>query len=272
MRLESDRDIGALLSGGLDSSLVVSIAAKYLKKQGKTLRTYSIGIPGSTDKQYAEMVSKHCGTVHTHVEFSQNEFLNALPKVIKATETFDITTIRASTGQFLISEWIQKKRNDKVILIGDGADELCSGYMYFHNAPNAQESHDENIRLVQDIQYYDSLRADRCIAYNGLEARVPFLDHHFVDLYLNISKELRIPTQHDQSHRKVEKWLLRKAFDLDEQYLPDDVLWRRKEAFSDGVSSRDKSWYEIIQEDVEEIRWRRRWRRSQLYCHGNWSP
>lgn len=250
-RLESDRPLGALLSGGLDSSLVVSIASKYLKKHGKKLRTFSIGIPGATDKKYAEMVAKHCGTEHTHVEFTQKEFLDALIDVIKATETFDITTIRASTGQYLISKWIRDNTDIKVLLIGDGSDELCSGYMYFHNAPNPLESHKENVRLIEDICYYDVLRADRCIAYNGLEARVPFLDIRFVDLYLSLPYEFRVPTYHDVCKRKVEKWLLRKAFDTDDNYLPAEVLWRQKEAFSDGVSSKEKSWYEIIQDNVE---------------------
>jgi asparagine synthase (glutamine-hydrolysing) len=256
-RLESDRPIGALLSGGLDSSLVVSIASACLKKTGKKLRTFSIGIPGSTDKEYAEMVSKFCDTDHTHVEFTEQQFLDAIEDVIIATETYDTTTVRASVGQYLISRWIKENTDIIVLFIGDGSDEVAAGYMYFHNAPTPYASHMENVRLVQDIRFFDSLRADRCIAYNGLEARVPFLDHMFVDLYLSIPYEYRIPIQ-ESSGRKVEKWLLRKSFDrinpdTDKPYLPAEVLWRKKEAFSDGVSSKQKSWYQIIQDNIESV-------------------
>jgi len=270
-RMESDRPIGALLSGGLDSSLVVSIASNYLKKHNKKLSTFSIGIPGSTDKYYAELVAKHCDTDHTHVEFTQQDFLNALPKIVEVTETCDITTIRASTGQYLISKWINENTDIKVLLIGDGSDECTGGYMYFHNAPSADEFHKECVRLIQDIRFFDVLRADRCIAYNGLEARVPFLDHKFVDLYLSIDPELRVPRVEESldksdikvesTKRKIEKWLLRKSFDVPvsdndknkHTWLPGEVLWRKKEAFSDGVSSKEKSWYQIIQENVESM-------------------
>lgn len=259
-RLESDRPIGALLSGGLDSSLVVAIASSYLNQFGKRLRTFSIGLPNSTDKKYAEIVARHCDTDHTHIEFTQDQFLRALPDIIKITETFDITTIRASTGQYLLSKWIKENTDIKVLLIGDGSDELCAGYMYFHNAPSAKEMHQENIRLLEDIQYYDVLRADRCIASNGLEARVPFLDHNFVALYLSIDPELRLPRQESDlngQNRRIEKWLLRKSFDCVNSvgmlWLPDVILWRKKEAFSDGVSPKEKSWYILIQEYVENI-------------------
>ena len=256
VRLESDRPMGALLSGGLDSSLVVSIAAEHFRKQGRVLRTFSIGIPGATDRKYAEMVAEHCGTEHTHIEFKQQDFLDAIPNVMKSIESWDTTTVRASTGQYLVSKWINENTDIKVLLIGDGSDELCSGYMYFHNSPSPLDSHNENMRLIEDIQYYDIIRADRCIAYNGLEARVPFLDHNFVDLYLSLPHDIRIPiVEETRSPRRVEKWLLRKSFDIlnseGKQYLPVDVLWRMKEAFSDGVSSCAKSWYSIIQEDVE---------------------
>jgi asparagine synthase (glutamine-hydrolysing) len=250
-KLHSNRPLGALLSGGLDSSLVVSIAAKYLNKTSKKLKTFSIGIDGATDKEYAESVAEYCGTEHTHIEFTNEEFLGALTNVVKATETYDITTIRASTGQYLISKWIAENTDIKVLLIGDGSDELFGGYMYFHNAPSAKEHHDECLRLLRDIEYYDVLRADRCIAENGLEARVPFLDHIFVETILGINPEYMIPTYDEKVNKKIEKWILRKAFD-DGTYLPDKVLWRKKEAFSDGVSSENKSWYEIIQESLED--------------------
>lgn len=263
-RMQSDRPMGALLSGGLDSSLVVSIAANYLRKHNKRLQTFSIGIPGSTDRQYAEMVAKHCDTDHTHIEFTIEQFLNAIIDVIRAIGSYDITTVRASIGQYLASKCIRNNTNIKVLLIGDGSDELTAGYLYFHKAPNPQELHLENIRLLKNIKYYDVLRADRGIASNGLEARVPFLDSPFVASYLCIDPELRTPMDPNKFYEKYgiidkfrnsEKWLLRKSFDTmnDEQkpFLPQEVLYRKKEAFSDGVSSKEKSLYELIQEYVE---------------------
>jgi asparagine synthase (glutamine-hydrolysing) len=186
--------------------------------------------------------------------------LDAIRDVIEAIESYDITTVRASVGQFLISKWIRQNTDIRVLLIGDGSDELCSGYMYFHNAPSPTAAHDENIRLLGDIGYFDVLRADRCIAYNGIEARVPFLDHEFVNMYLNIPHGNRVPIKDVNNTRRVEKWLLRKAFDVTwpeqnnqppKAILPYDVLWRKKEAFSDGVSSRNRSWYQIIQDNLE---------------------
>jgi asparagine synthase (glutamine-hydrolysing) len=246
-RLLADRPLGCLLSGGLDSSLVASIAARFLEEQGKTLQTFSIGLEGSTDEYYAKLVAKHIGSEHTHIQFEQKDFIDAIRDVIYATETYDITTVRASTGQYLVSKWISENTDIKVLLIGDGSDELTAGYMYFHKAPSSQDVHEENVRLLQDIHYYDVLRADRGIADNGLEARVPFLDHHFVDLYLSIDPKLRDPSTY-----KLEKWLLRESFNVD-NYLPSEVLWRKKEAFSDGVSSVKKSWYQIIQEYANNL-------------------
>ncbi len=234
-RIQSDRDMGALLSGGLDSSLVCSIFARELAKKGRKLYTYSIGMPGATDRKYAEMVSKHIGSIHKHVEFSEKDFINAVEKIVQVTETFDITTIRATTGNYLIGKWISQNTDIKVVLIGDGSDELCSGYMYFFNAPTPLDSHKENIRLIEDIHRYDVLRADRGVADNGLEARVPFLDKKFINLYLSIDPKLRIPSM-TSFGVKMEKALLRDSF-KDENLLPKQVLYRRKEAFSDGVSS-----------------------------------
>ncbi len=256
-RLNSDCPIGALLSGGLDSSLVVSIAANYLKKKGERLRTFSVGIPGSTDRKYAEMAAVHCGTDHTHVEFTEMDFLKARPKIVEVTETIDITTVRASTGHYLIAKWIRENTDIKVVIGGDGSDEVCSGYMYFHNAPSALESHKENIRLVENIGFFDVLRADRSIASNGLETRVPFLHHPFVEYYLSLPPHLRIPTKESENGRKIEKWLLRKAFDgLNDDgvsWLPDEILWRIKEAFSDGVSGIENSLHKTGQKDVENM-------------------
>jgi len=247
----SDRELGCLLSGGLDSSLVSSIASKYLQKRGKKLKTFSIGMPNSPDALYAKMVADHIGSDHTNIVIEDSEWLKSLKKVIYITETYDITTIRATTGQYLISKWISENTNIKVLLIGDGSDELTSGYLYFHKAPSPEDSHNENVRLLTDIHYYDVLRADRGIASNGLEARVPFLDYDFVKLYLSLDKNLRQPQEEiiEGKPVKCEKWLLRKSFE-DSNLLPKKVLWRKKEAFSDGVSSTVKSWYEIIQERI----------------------
>lgn len=247
MMIDSDRPIGALLSGGLDSSLVVSIVSKYLRNKGKKLRTFSIGIPGSTDKEFAIKVSEFCDTDHTHIEFTNKEFLDIVPTVIKAIETYDITTIRASVGQYLIGKWIRNNTDIKVLFIGDGSDEVTCGYMYFHKAPSSELAHYDNCKLLKEIHNYDVLRADRGIASHGLEARVPFLSKKFVDTFMSFDPNLRIPIL--EGGRMVEKWLLRKAFD-NGKYLPNEILWRKKEAFSDGVSSKEKSWYQIIQDNV----------------------
>ena len=251
-RLESDREIGCLLSGGLDSSLVSAIAAKELSFQGKKLRTFSIGMKDSPDVIHAKLVADHIGSIHTNIEIPESEWIKAIEKVVQITETFDITTIRATTGQYLISKWISENTDIKVLLIGDGSDELTGGYLYFHRAPNPHEFHFECVRLLHYIHYFDVLRADRGIASNGLEARVPFLDHNFVDLYARIDLYLKMPTAHTLNDKtcKYEKYLLRKSFDKTD-LLPKSVLWRKKEAFSDGVSSESKSWYQIIQDQVE---------------------
>ena len=247
VRLQSDREIGCLLSGGLDSSLISAIASDILKKEGRQLRTFSIGMPDSPDVHYAKIVAKHIDSIHTNIEIPDEVWVDSIEKIIEVTETFDITTIRASTGQYLISKWISENTDIKVLLIGDGSDEATGGYLYFHKAPNDKELHFECKRLLHYIHYFDVLRADRGVASNGLEARVPFLDYNFIDLYMHIDSRLRIPSKHNDV--VYEKYLLRKAF-ANTNYLPDCVLWRRKEAFSDGISSKNKSWYEIIQEKV----------------------
>ena len=247
-RLEADIPLGALLSGGLDSSLICAIASKHLRANGKVLRTFSIGMKNSTDEYYARKVAEFIGSDHTHIVLEESQFINAIDDVIYTIESYDTTTVRASTGQYLVSKHICENYDVKVLLIGDGSDELCSGYMYFHNAPDPVASHLENIRLVKDIHRYDGQRADRSISGHGLEARVPFLDRRFIDLYLSIDPKLRVPREHNG--RRTEKYLLRKTF---EGYLPDECLWRPKEAFSDGVSSLKKSWYEIIQDNADKL-------------------
>jgi len=244
-RLMSERPLGCLLSGGLDSSLVSSITSKWCKLHNTKLHTFSIGMENSTDEKYAKLVSQHINSIHTHICLSTDDFLNAIENVIKAIETYDITTIRASVGQWLLSKYISENTDIKVLLIGDGSDELCGGYMYFHNAPNPTEFHNECVNLLENIHFYDVLRADRGIANHGLEARVPFLDHDFVNLYLSIDPNLRMPNG-------LEKRLLRESF-ADTDLLPYEVLFRRKEAFSDGISQVTNSWYSIIQNYVSSM-------------------
>jgi asparagine synthase (glutamine-hydrolysing) len=252
-RLESDREIGCLLSGGLDSSLISAIAAKELGSRGKKLRTFSIGMKDSPDVIFAQIVATHIGSTHTNIEIPENKWVETIEQVVKINETFDITTTRATVGQYLVSKWIRDNTDIKVLLIGDGSDEATGGYLYFHKAPNRHEFHFECIRLLHYIHYFDVLRADRGIASNGLEARVPFLDHEFINFYFQIDLIMKTPQSHtlaDGSTQIFEKYLLRKAWDSTD-LLPKSVLWRRKEAFSDGVSSGSRSWYQIIQEKVE---------------------
>ena len=253
-RLHSDREIGCLLSGGLDSSLIAAIASKELKKSGRTLRTFSIGMEGSPDVKYAKIVAEHIGSSHTNFDVPQQEWIDAIPEVIRRSESFDITTPRATTGQHLVCKKIAETTGIKVVLIGDGSDEATGGYLYFHKAPNPMALHFETQRLLHWIHYFDVLRADRGVASNGLEARVPFLAHQFIDFYFQVDPVLRIPRSHTLSSGQTnvyEKYLLRKSFD-GTGLLPECVLWRKKEAFSDGVSSESKSWYQIIQDQVEQ--------------------
>jgi asparagine synthase (glutamine-hydrolysing) len=246
-RMHADRKIAFLLSGGLDSSLVTAVGAKYAKKMGKEVVTISIGMPGSTDEYYARLVSKWIGSTHIHVQLSESDFLNAIDEVIETIESFDITTVRASTGQYLVSKWIAKHHPDiKVLYIGDGSDELFGGYRYFLKAPSPAEYSDEIVRLLQYIKEFDVLRADRGIASNGIEARVPFLDHRLITAVLSIDPKLRMAIG------GVEKWLLREAFNGTD-LLPNEILFRTKEAFSDGVSSVERSWYKILQEHLETV-------------------
>lgn len=245
----SERPIACLLSGGLDSSLVVSIASACLKRQNKVLETYSIGLRGSTDYKYAKMVSDFCGTNHHHYEVDEETMINSIPNVIRAIESYDTTTVRASVGNYLIGKYISENSDAKVILNGDGSDELCGGYLYFHKCPDSTEFDYECRRLLRDIHKYDALRSDRCISCHGLEPRTPFLDKNFVDSYLSYSEYIR---NHNEC-KKPEKYLLREAFF---GYLPKEVLNRKKEAFSDGVSSLTRSWFEIIQENKKHETYR----------------
>jgi asparagine synthase (glutamine-hydrolysing) len=249
IRLESDRPIGCLLSGGLDSSLIAAIAAKELAKKGQRLKTFSIGMTDGTDIEYARKVASHIDSDHTEFIFGLEEGLKAIEQVIISTETYDITTIRASVGQYLIAKKIAENTDIKVILNGDGADECQMGYLYFYLCPNLIEARLERDKLLTQIHLFDGLRVDRNISYHGLEARVPFLDKEFVNLYYQIPTELLVPTS---TH--MEKHLIRNAFNIImPDLLPHEVLMRKKEAFSDGISSKEKSWYMIVKEHYNKI-------------------
>lgn len=241
----SDRPIACLLSGGLDSSLIAALVSKFY--QG-TLETYSIGMPGSEDLKYAEIVAKHIGSKHTSLVVSEDEFFAAIPEVIDVIESYDTTSVRASVGNYLIGKYIAKHSQAKVIFNGDGSDEVTGGYLYFKAAPSPVDFDKECKRLLTDIYAFDVLRSDKSISSNGLEPRTPFLDREFVDYYLSIPAAQRMPKKGE-----IEKNLLRSAFAKTEPgILPECILWRKKEAFSDGVSSLQKSWYEIIQDKLQD--------------------
>jgi asparagine synthase (glutamine-hydrolysing) len=241
-----ERPVGCLLSGGLDSSLIAALVNKFYKSTTQ-LQTFSIGLPGSEDLKYAAIVAKHLGTKHHEIILTEDQFFNAIPEVIKTIESYDTTTVRASVGNYLVGKYIKENTDCKVIFNGDGADELMGGYLYFKQAPNAYEFDKECRRLLKDIHMYDVLRSDRCISSHGLEPRTPFLDRKWVEFYLSIDKQMRFNTTKD----KCEKYLIRKAFnEIDPKLLPPEILWRTKEAFSDGVSSLTKSWFQIIQDKI----------------------
>tara|TARA_B110000240_G_scaffold194567_1_gene242448 strand:- start:428 stop:2098 length:1671 start_codon:yes stop_codon:yes gene_type:complete len=241
-RMMSDQEICSLLSGGLDSSLVASIVSEKLGPN--KLKTFAIGLKGSPDLKFAQIVADHIKSVHHSIELTEKEFLGSIEEVIVAIESYDTTTVRASVGNYLVSKYIKENTDCKVIFNGDYADEVCGGYKYFKKAPSEEDFHNECIRLVDNIHYFDCLRSDRSISNNGLEARVPFADKDFVNYYLSIDTKLRM------SNDKIEKYMLRSAFEND-NLLPNKVLWRCKEAFSDGVTSETRSWHKIIQEYVD---------------------
>lgn len=246
-RLMADRRIGCLLSGGLDSSLVASYLTKLAKESGidYPIQTFSIGMEGSTDVAAARKVANHIGSEHHEVIFTAEEGLQALREVIYALETWDITTIRASVGMYLVSKYISKETDTVVIYSGEGSDELCQGYIYFHKAPTPEDADAESRRLLEDLYLYDVLRGDRSTASHGLEIRVPFLDVQFTSYFLSLPPEMRQPKD------GIEKWLLRVSFDKTDA-LPKEILWRAKEAFSDGVSSTKpgQAWFEILQNHI----------------------
>ncbi|NGY35930.1 asparagine synthase B [Flavobacterium sp. XN-5] len=231
-RLMSDVPIGVLLSGGLDSSLTSAIASRLLAEQGKKLHSFSIGLDeNAPDALAARKVADYLGTAHHEIHFTAEEGIAILDKLIWHLETYDVTSIRASTPMYFLSKAISDA-GVKVVLSGEGADEIFGGYLYFRNAPSADEFQKEAIERVQKLFTADLLRADKSTMAHGLEARVPFLDKEFLGIAMRINAEEKQPKTYDGK----EKYILRKAFDTPEDpYLPQEVLWRQKEQFSDGV-------------------------------------
>lgn len=243
-RMLSERKIGCLLSGGLDSSLVSAIVAKNFKDP-KDLETFSIGLEGSPDIEAAKKVAEHIGTTHHSIVMTEDEFLAGLEETVYITGSFDVTTIRASVGHQLVSNWVKKNSDVKVLFTGETIDEMGS-YLYFQQAPSPEAFQAEGIRLLKDIHFFDMLRGDRSISSAGIEARVPFADKAFVEYFMGIDPALRM----FDGEEKIEKYLLRKAFEKDD-LLPKEVLWRRKNGFSDSVSKVNRSWSEIIRDYID---------------------
>ena len=262
-RLTTVRDIGACLSGGLDSSLVAAIAAKELRKYDKVLHTYSIGIADSPDLLFARQVAEYIKSIHHERIVTSEECLAVIPAVVRAIESFDITTVRASVGNYLLGQFIATVTPTvKVVLNGDGADEVFGGYLYMRAAPNEAAFELETTRLLTDIHRYDVLRSERCMSAHGLESRSPFLDRQFVAIARSVpTLQLRPGVQ------RIEKYALRDSF-RDAFILPETVLWRRKEAFSDGISKQGKgeSWFEMARAEGERQFPNEQWRaRAMLY-------
>ncbi len=242
-RLSTVRAVGACLSGGLDSSLVAAIAARILKARGKRLHTYSIGMVGSPDLEHARMVATHIGSIHHERIVTPEECLSIIPAVVAAIESFDITTVRASVGNYLVGRLVTSETPEvKVVLNGDGADEVLGGYLYMRAAPTDAAFELETDRLLAEIHRYDVLRSERSMAAHGLESRSPFLDRQFVSVARGLPTDVLRPTP-----TMMEKAVLRTAF-ADTGLLPEKVLWRRKEAFSDGISRAEKSWFEMARD------------------------
>lgn len=250
-RLMSERPVGCLLSGGLDSSLVTAIVARELKRTSPdtVLNTYSIGLEGSVDLKWARRVAEYLGTCHHEIALREDDFLNAIYDTIYQTESYCTTTIRASVGNYLVSKYIQQQTDDVVIYCGDMSDEIFGSYRGFVKAPSDADFHRENERMIRDVRFFDLLRSDKSISGAGLEARVPFADKEFLGYVMSIPPRFK-----RFGDDRIEKYMLRKAFQGDE-LIPDDVLWRRKEAFSDGVSCADggRTWVQMIKEYSDSV-------------------
>ena len=249
-QLMSDVPYGVLLSGGLDSSITSALAKKFASKRVESndeqdawypqLHSFSVGLKDAPDLKAAKIVADHIGTIHHEINFTIQEGIDAIRDVIYHLETYDITTIRASTPMYLMARAI-KSLGIKMVLSGEGADELFGGYLYFHKAPNAKEFHEETVRKLDKLHQYDCLRANKSLAAWGIEGRVPFLDKEFIDVAMNINPEDKMI-----KNGRIEKWVLREAF---KDYLPESVLWRQKEQFSDGVGY---SWIDSLKELVSK--------------------
>ena len=249
-QLMSDVPYGVLLSGGLDSSITSALAKKFASKRIESddkqdawwpqLHSFSVGLEGAPDLKAAKIVADHIGTVHHEINFTVQEGIDAIRDVIYHLETYDVTTVRASTPMYLMARAI-KSLGIKMVLSGEGADELFGGYLYFHKAPNSKEFHEETVRKLDKLHQYDCLRANKSLAAWGIEGRVPFLDKQFIDVAMEINPEDKMI-----KNGRIEKWVLREAF---KDYLPESVLWRQKEQFSDGVGY---SWIDSLKELVED--------------------
>ncbi|HNW49610.1 MAG TPA: asparagine synthase B [Prolixibacteraceae bacterium] len=245
-QLMSDVPYGVLLSGGLDSSIISAVAKKYASKRIESnnmqdawwpqLHSFAVGLEGSPDLAAAKKVADHIGTIHHEIHFTVQEGLDAIRDVIYHLETYDVTTVRASTPMYLMARVI-KSMGVKMVLSGEGADEVFGGYLYFHKAPNAEEFHKETVRKLDKLHLYDCLRANKSLAAWGIEGRVPFLDKEFMDVAMRLNPEDKMA-----KNGKMEKWILRKAF---EDFLPESVTWRQKEQFSDGVGY---NWIDTLRE------------------------
>ena len=248
-QLMSDVPYGVLLSGGLDSSIISAVAKKFASRRVETedkneawypqLHSFAVGLPGAPDLIAARKVAEHIGSIHHEINFTIQEGLDAIRDVIYHLETYDITTIRASTPMFLMARVI-KSMGIKMVLSGEGSDEIFGGYLYFHKAPHAKALHEETVRKLDKLHLYDNLRANKSLAAWGVEGRVPFLDKEFMDVAMRINPEDKLPR-----NGRIEKWVLRKAF---EDMLPESIVWRQKEQFSDGVGY---SWIDTLKELVQ---------------------
>ena len=251
-QLMSDVPYGVLLSGGLDSSIIAAVTAKYASKRiesGDTqeawyprLHSFAVGLVGSPDLAAARKAAEHIGSVHHEVHFTVQEGLDAIKDVIYHLETYDVTTIRASTPMYLLARVI-KSMGIKMVLSGEGSDEIFGGYLYFHKAPNPQAFHEETVRKLSKLHLYDCLRANKSLMAWGIEGRVPFLDKEFMDIAMNINPADKMISK---EKGRMEKWVLRKAF---EDLLPESIAWRQKEQFSDGVGY---SWIDSLKAKAEE--------------------
>ena len=249
-QLMSDVPYGVLLSGGLDSSITSALAKKYSKNRIESddqkaawypqLHSFAVGLIGSPDLKAAKLVADHIGSIHHEVTFTVQEGLDAIKDVIFHLETYDVTTVRASTPMYLMARVI-KSMGIKMVLSGEGADEIFGGYLYFHKAPNPKEFHKETVRKLEKLYQYDCLRANKSLAAWGIEGRVPFLDKEFIDVAMRINPQDKMINKD-----RMEKWVLRKSF---ENYLPDSVAWRQKEQFSDGVGY---DWIDSLKELVNK--------------------